>query len=142
MLGYSPAWALGDAGELAVFPDLPGIESITVLVDHDHSGAGQRAALKCSSRWTDAGREVFRLVPRNAGADINDLGHLLRDRAVKRSPKSAVAQVDHEALQCRASVTHRPQVRSSSRSPPDIASSQNVSISSAGIPARRKALIT
>jgi hypothetical protein len=73
MLGYAPAWALGDAGELAAFPVLPGIESITILVDHDRSGTGQRAALKCSSRWTDAGREVFRLVPRQPGADVNDL---------------------------------------------------------------------
>jgi putative DNA primase/helicase len=72
-LGYVPAWALGDAGELAAFSVLPGVKSITILVDHDHSGAGQRAALKCSSRWTDAGREVFRLVPRQPGADVNDL---------------------------------------------------------------------
>jgi hypothetical protein len=42
-----------------------------------------------------------------------------------------------QRIQYRASVTHRPQVRSSSRSPPDIASSQNASISSAGIPARK-----
>jgi putative DNA primase/helicase len=73
MLGYAPAWALGDAGELAAFPVLPGIESITILVDHDCSGTGQRAALKCSSRWTEAGREVFRLVPRRPGTDVNDL---------------------------------------------------------------------
>jgi putative DNA primase/helicase len=73
MLGYAPAWALGDAGELAAFPILAGIESITILVDHDVSGTGQRAALRCSSRWTDAGREVFRLVPRKPGEDINDL---------------------------------------------------------------------
>jgi putative DNA primase/helicase len=73
MLGYVPAWALGDAGELAAFPVLPGIESITILVDHDRSGTGQRAALRCSARWTDAGREVFRLVPRQPGADVNDL---------------------------------------------------------------------
>jgi putative DNA primase/helicase len=73
MLGYAPAWALGDAGELAAFPVLPGIESITILVDHDRSGTGQRAALRCSARWTGAGREVFRLVPRQPGADVNDL---------------------------------------------------------------------
>jgi putative DNA primase/helicase len=72
-LGYRPAWALGDAGELTAFPVLSGIESITILVDHDESGTGQRAALDCSKRWTDAGREVFRLVPRQMGTDVNDL---------------------------------------------------------------------
>jgi putative DNA primase/helicase len=72
-LGYMPAWALGDAGELAAFPVLAGIESITVLVDNDQSGTGQDAALKCSARWTAAGREVFRLVPCQVGNDVADL---------------------------------------------------------------------
>jgi putative DNA primase/helicase len=72
-LGYVPAWALGDAREIAAFPVLAGIESITILVDHDPSGTGQRAALTCSARWTSAGRDVFRLVPRQPGADVNDL---------------------------------------------------------------------
>jgi putative DNA primase/helicase len=65
--GYAPAWALGDAGELAAFPVLIGVESITILVDHDLSGTGQQAALRCSARWTSAGREVFRLVPSQPG---------------------------------------------------------------------------
>jgi putative DNA primase/helicase len=73
VLGYRPAWALGDAGELAAFPVLAGVESITILVDHDESGTGQAAALTCSARWTGAGREVFRLMPRQVGADANDL---------------------------------------------------------------------
>jgi putative DNA primase/helicase len=72
-LGYAPAWALGDAGEVAAFPILAGVESITILVDHDISGTGQRAAVRCSERWTRAGREVFRLLPRRPGADVNDL---------------------------------------------------------------------
>jgi integrase len=37
------------------------------------SGAGQRAANKCSARWTVAGREVFRLVPKMLSADFNDI---------------------------------------------------------------------
>jgi hypothetical protein len=41
-----------------------------------------------------------------------------------------------------ASVTHRPHIRSRSRSSLDIASSQNCSISPSGTPARRMALIT
>jgi putative DNA primase/helicase len=70
MLGYVPAWALGDANGVASFPVLPGIESITILVDHDRSGTGQRAAITCSARWTNAGREVFRLVPREPGTTL------------------------------------------------------------------------
>jgi putative DNA primase/helicase len=70
-LGYSPAWALGDAGELGRFPILPGVESITILTDH--GAAGEAAAMACSAHWTGAGREVFRLVPREPGADVNDL---------------------------------------------------------------------
>jgi putative DNA primase/helicase len=73
LLGYQPAWAVGDAGELGAFPVLPGVQSITILVDHDKSRTGERAAQACSARWTGAGREVFRLVPRQAGADVNDV---------------------------------------------------------------------
>jgi hypothetical protein len=73
LLGYRPAWAVGDTGELSKFPVLSGIESLTILVDHDKSGAGQRAALECSSRWTGAGREVFRIIPERCGDDVNDI---------------------------------------------------------------------
>jgi putative DNA primase/helicase len=72
-LGYVPAWAVGDAHELGAFPVLAGAESLTILVDNDKSGTGQGDALECSARWTEAGREVFRLVPRQPGADVNDL---------------------------------------------------------------------
>lgn len=68
-----PAWAAGSAGGLAKFPVLPGIEALTLLVDNDESGAGQRSALECSLRWTSAGRQVIRLVPNAPGIDFNDL---------------------------------------------------------------------
>lgn len=68
-----PAWAAGFAGNMARLPVLAGIDALTLLVDNDESGAGQRAAEECSSRWTAAGREVIRLVPRQARADFNDL---------------------------------------------------------------------
>jgi len=68
-----PAWAVGFAGNIAKLPVLSGIEAITILVDNDASGTGQTAALVCSARWTAVGREVIRLVPRQAGADFNDL---------------------------------------------------------------------
>jgi putative DNA primase/helicase len=72
-LGFSPAWALGDANNVRNFPVLSGLESLTIIVDNDESGTGQRAALECSSRWTSAGREVFRVIPNRCGEDINDV---------------------------------------------------------------------
>ena len=68
-----PAWAAGDAGHLKAFPVLPGIEAVTILVDNDESGCGQRAAAECARRWTAAGREVIQLTPRVVGSDFNDL---------------------------------------------------------------------
>jgi putative DNA primase/helicase len=73
VLGFTPAWAVGDADNLKNFPVLAGIECLTVLVDHDASGTGQRAALECSSRWTGAGCEVRRVLPNQAGKDFNDI---------------------------------------------------------------------
>jgi hypothetical protein len=68
-----PAWAAGSAGNMANFRVLPGIECLTLLVDHDASGTGQRAATTCSRRWTAAGREVTRLTPNKLGTDFNDV---------------------------------------------------------------------
>jgi putative DNA primase/helicase len=72
-LGFSPAWAVGDAGNVRAFPVLSGVECLTIIVDNDESGTGQRAALDCSSRWTGAGREVFRVVPDRRGDDLNNI---------------------------------------------------------------------
>jgi putative DNA primase/helicase len=69
--GFQPAWAVGDAGELSAFPVLGGVETLTILVDHDE--AGEWAAIRCSARWTTAGREVIRVTPQAPGADINDV---------------------------------------------------------------------
>jgi hypothetical protein len=78
MLGFRPAWALGSAGAIRNFEVLSGIASLTVLVDNDEADAkgrqaGQEAALACSARWTAAGREVRRIIPRAAGADVADV---------------------------------------------------------------------
>jgi Toprim domain/CHC2 zinc finger len=78
MRGFRPAWALGSAGTLKTFPVLPGIGALTVVVDHDPPDkngrcAGQEAAAECSKRWTEAGRECRRIVPRRQGADMADL---------------------------------------------------------------------
>jgi len=67
-----PAWAAGSASNMAAFPALPGVEALTLLVDHDDNGAGERAADQCERRWLDAGKEVIRLMPGDLG-DFNDL---------------------------------------------------------------------
>ena len=72
-LNFRPVWALGDAGAVAKFPLLSGIECLTILVDNDASGTGQSSALECSRRWTSMGREVFRVVPTEVGADMADV---------------------------------------------------------------------
>jgi hypothetical protein len=68
-----PAWAAGNAGSMADLPVLPGIEALTLLVDNDANGAGQRAAAECARRWIAAGREVVRLTPKIVGYDFNDI---------------------------------------------------------------------
>jgi Toprim domain/Zinc-binding domain of primase-helicase len=68
-----PAWAACSAGNLERFPVLSGIEALTILVDHDASGAGQKAAAECAARWSAARREVTRLTPKILGADFNDV---------------------------------------------------------------------
>jgi hypothetical protein len=71
--GFRPAWVLGDADNLKNFPVLSGIEALTILVDNDADGLGQSAALECSARWTCAGQEVRRVIPRRSGDDLNDV---------------------------------------------------------------------
>jgi hypothetical protein len=68
-----PAWAAGCADNMANFPLLAGITTLTLLVDHDENGTGQEAAAECARRWVAAGREVIRLTPRERGADFNDI---------------------------------------------------------------------
>jgi putative DNA primase/helicase len=72
-LGWQPAWSVVDAAGIAKFPVLSGIEALTILVDNDASGTGQRRAMECSDRWTKAGREVLRVLPRRSGDDLNDI---------------------------------------------------------------------
>jgi hypothetical protein len=68
-----PAWAAGDRGHMRSFPMLPGIDALTLLVDHDANRAGQDAAVECAARWRAAGKEVIRLTPRSADTDFNDI---------------------------------------------------------------------
>jgi hypothetical protein len=71
-LQFKPVWSLIDKNGVARFPVLSGIESITVAVDNDKSGDGQRAATECVERLTYGGIEVFTAKPIAKG-DFNDV---------------------------------------------------------------------
>lgn len=70
MAGY-PTWACLDAGNVAAFPVLPGIDALTILADHDD--AGLRAARAVADRWRAAGKEALVTAPDAAGADWADV---------------------------------------------------------------------
>jgi putative DNA primase/helicase len=74
-LEYSGIWACLDAGNLAAFPLLSGIEALTVLVDHDE--AGERAFDTITARYRAAGftrpLDIIRIEAPTPGQDINDL---------------------------------------------------------------------
>ncbi len=69
---FRPVWAALDAGNLAAFPVLDGIESLTIFADHDESGAGQDAASRAADRWLRAHRDARVLMPADAGRDVAD----------------------------------------------------------------------
>jgi hypothetical protein len=69
--GFTPVWSCIDAGNLAAFPVLAGVESLLIGADHDD--AGLRAAEACARRWHAAGRAVRIALAPEAGADLNDL---------------------------------------------------------------------
>lgn len=66
-----PTWALIDAGNMAQFPVLPGIEALTIFADND--AAGLHGAEAAAARWRAEDREVRVLTPRTEGRDIADL---------------------------------------------------------------------
>jgi putative DNA primase/helicase len=68
--GFTPVWALIDAGNLAEFPVLDGIESLTVALDHDKAGIAAFNAV--AARWIAAGREVRQWQPPEHGMELND----------------------------------------------------------------------
>jgi hypothetical protein len=75
-LEFAPVWACLDAGNLAAFPVLSGLEGLTVLVDHDD--AGRRAFGAVRDRWRAAGftngLDVIGVeVAGKPGSDVNDL---------------------------------------------------------------------
>ena len=73
MLGFGSTWSVIDAGGIAKFPVLPEIERLTIIVDHDVSGVGQKAAAECRARWTASGRYVRTVMAVTPGDDLNDV---------------------------------------------------------------------
>jgi putative DNA primase/helicase len=81
--GLTPVWSVLSAGNLAAFPVLPGLEGLTVLVDHDKPNpktgkrAGHDAARELIARYAAAGfdpdRDIRVILPPTEGQDVNDL---------------------------------------------------------------------
>jgi putative DNA primase/helicase len=81
--GLTPVWSTISSGNLAAFPVLPGLDGMTVLVDHDRPNpktgrrAGHEAALAVIERYTAAGFEPARdlkvILPPIEGDDVADL---------------------------------------------------------------------
>lgn len=67
--GWRPVWAVVDAGNMATFPVLDGIEALTIFADNDR--AGLNAVDSCASRWIAAGRSVRIVPPNGKGTDWN-----------------------------------------------------------------------
>jgi Toprim domain len=71
ILELLPAWSVISASGIASFPALSGIESLTVAVDNDKDGAGQRAADELIERLKAAGIEPI-TIRSLIGKDFND----------------------------------------------------------------------
>lgn len=67
---FTPVWSTIDAGNMAAFSVLDGIESLLIVADND--AAGIRAAEQCAERWYRAGREVRIAKSPVPGEDLND----------------------------------------------------------------------
>jgi putative DNA primase/helicase len=66
-LNLKPVWGLGSKGQIAKFPVLGGIETLTVLAEPD----AEAEVRECAQRWYDAKRVV--LINRSKiGSDLND----------------------------------------------------------------------
>ena len=67
---FKPIWSLIDAGNLAKFPALSGIECVTLAIDND--AAGMQAAEQCARRLVQSGIEVITTQTRRVN-DFNDM---------------------------------------------------------------------
>lgn len=79
----APVWAMLDAGQMACFPVLDGIEALSIYADNDPEKKGKRAgpeaAQQCADQWLAAGREVISLTPKVQERDFNDTLKILTD---------------------------------------------------------------
>jgi DNA polymerase I-like protein with 3'-5' exonuclease and polymerase domains len=66
----APAWAMGPKTDIATFPLLPNVKTLTILVDND-SGA-PAGAKACATRWV-AANHCVRLLTTKQVKDFNDL---------------------------------------------------------------------
>jgi putative DNA primase/helicase len=85
--GLTPVWATIGAGNMARFPVLPGLEGLTILVDHDRPNpkTGKRVGIEAAraviQRYAEAGldpeRDIKAILPPTEGDDACDLrnGH-------------------------------------------------------------------
>ena len=69
---FGRAWSVLSRSGIEKFPILSGIESITIAVDRDESGDGQRSAETLAERLDAAGVEARRAYP-TRGKDFNDV---------------------------------------------------------------------
>jgi hypothetical protein len=82
-VGLVPVWSTISAYKLGSFPVLPGLEGITILVDHDKPNpntgkrAGTEAAIELIERYAAAGfnrvRDIHVWYPPIEGEDVNDM---------------------------------------------------------------------
>jgi hypothetical protein len=70
-LNFRPCWSVLSRSGVARFPILAGIESVTIAVDNDESGDGQRDAAILAERLDAAGVEARRAYSK-VGKDFND----------------------------------------------------------------------
>jgi hypothetical protein len=80
LLGLQPVWVMGSAAQISRFPVLAGLESLTVLADHDP--AGHSAASDCARKYSLSGKEARVLLPPKEGTDWNDYAAELKGRYV------------------------------------------------------------
>jgi putative DNA primase/helicase len=71
MRAFRHCWCCIDAGNLAAFPVLAGIDALTIVEDRDP--AGQAAARACADRWLAAAGEVWIWHAPAEGQDFNDI---------------------------------------------------------------------
>jgi hypothetical protein len=69
---FPAAWAVVDAGNMADFPVLPGVECLTIVADHDAHGRGVKVAEACADRWRQTGVEAVIWRSPVTGEDLND----------------------------------------------------------------------